>query len=80
MNSYQSLSLLQSLLNLPPNQRKNIPIDTGTVERVAPATLREYALQYFRYVEIISVIQSTPLTAAKVQTSVCVFSITQTAR
>lgn len=41
-------SEVMSLLNLPPNQRKNIPIDTGTVERVAPATLREYALQYFR--------------------------------
>uniref|UniRef100_A0AAV2KT89 Unconventional myosin-VIIa n=1 Tax=Knipowitschia caucasica TaxID=637954 RepID=A0AAV2KT89_KNICA len=39
---------VMSLLNLPPNQRKNIPIETGTVERVAPATLREYSLQNFR--------------------------------
>ncbi|XP_072294521.1 unconventional myosin-VIIa [Eucyclogobius newberryi] len=37
-----------SFLNLPPNQRKNIPIETGPEERVAPATLREYSLQYFR--------------------------------
>lgn len=41
-------SEVMSLLNLPPNQRKNIPIETGTVERVAPATLREFSLQNFR--------------------------------
>lgn len=44
--------LFQSLLNLPPNQRKNIiqanQTEKGTVERVALATLKEFSLQYFR--------------------------------
>uniref|UniRef100_A0A4W6DJI1 Myosin VIIBa n=1 Tax=Lates calcarifer TaxID=8187 RepID=A0A4W6DJI1_LATCA len=42
----------ESLLNLPPNQRKDIirpnPSETGTMERVAPATLKEFSLEYFR--------------------------------
>ncbi|XP_076009589.1 unconventional myosin-VIIa isoform X1 [Genypterus blacodes] len=41
-----------SLLNLSPNQRKNVIQstlkDTGTVERMALANLREFSLQYFR--------------------------------
>lgn len=45
--------LFQSLLNLSPNQRKNIieanQKETGTVERLAPATLKEFSLEYFRY-------------------------------
>lgn len=42
---------MQNLLNLPPNQRKNViqaKNDKGTVERLAPATLKEYSLEYFR--------------------------------
>ncbi|GLD65431.1 unconventional myosin-VIIa-like protein, partial [Lates japonicus] len=43
---------VMSLLNLPPNQRKDIirpnPSETGTMERVAPATLKEFSLEYFR--------------------------------
>ncbi|XP_078115998.1 unconventional myosin-VIIb [Sander vitreus] len=43
---------VMSLLNLSPNQRKNIiketQKETGTMERVAPATLKEFSLQYFR--------------------------------
>lgn len=45
--------LFQSLLTLSPNQRKNViqanQKDTGTVERLAPATLKEFSLMYFRY-------------------------------
>ncbi|XP_070816887.1 unconventional myosin-VIIa [Chaetodon trifascialis] len=41
-------SELMTLLNLSPNQRKNIIKDTGTMERVAPATLKEFSLEYFR--------------------------------
>ncbi|KAJ0065199.1 hypothetical protein NL108_006548 [Boleophthalmus pectinirostris] len=41
-------SEIMSLLNLPPNKRKSNHIETETVERVAPATLREYSIQYFR--------------------------------
>ncbi|TNM87728.1 hypothetical protein fugu_005949 [Takifugu bimaculatus] len=41
-----------SLLTLSPNQRKNViqtnQKDTGTVERIAPATLKEFSLMYFR--------------------------------
>ncbi|XP_035997446.1 unconventional myosin-VIIb [Fundulus heteroclitus] len=41
-----------NLLNLSPNQRKNLveahQKDMGTVERVAPASLKEFSLQYFR--------------------------------
>ncbi|XP_054646683.1 unconventional myosin-VIIb [Dunckerocampus dactyliophorus] len=42
---------VMSLLNLSPNQRKNILAnqkETGTVERVAPVTLKEFSLEYFR--------------------------------
>ncbi|XP_051232589.1 unconventional myosin-VIIa [Dicentrarchus labrax] len=43
---------VMSLLNLSPNQRKNIiqanQKETGTVERLAPATLKEFSLEYFR--------------------------------
>ncbi|KAA8589751.1 hypothetical protein FQN60_013116 [Etheostoma spectabile] len=43
---------VMSLLNLSPNQRKNIikenQKETGTMERAAPATLKEFSLQYFR--------------------------------
>ncbi|KAM6939036.1 unconventional myosin-VIIb [Lycodopsis pacificus] len=43
---------VMSLINLSPNQRKNIirenQKETGTVERLAPATLREFSLEYFR--------------------------------
>nr|XP_061834366.1 unconventional myosin-VIIa-like [Nerophis lumbriciformis] len=42
---------VMSLLNLSPNQRKTILAsqkETGTVERVAPVTLREFSLEYFR--------------------------------
>lgn len=46
----------QSLLNLSPNQRENIirenQKETGTMERLAPATLREFSLEYFRYLEL----------------------------
>lgn len=44
--------LLQRLLTLSPNQRKNViqanQKDTGTVERLAPSTLQEFSLIYFR--------------------------------
>ena len=44
--------LLQRLLTLSPNQRKNVieanQKDTGTVERSAPATLKEFSIIYFR--------------------------------
>ncbi|XP_059197185.1 unconventional myosin-VIIb [Centropristis striata] len=37
------------LLNLSPNQRKDIiKKETGTVERLAPATLKEFSVEYFR--------------------------------
>eukprot|EP00066_Takifugu_rubripes_P023634 XP_011612900.1 PREDICTED: unconventional myosin-VIIb-like [Takifugu rubripes] len=43
---------VMSLLTLSPNQRKNViqtnQKDTGTVERIAPATLKEFSLMYFR--------------------------------
>uniref|UniRef100_A0A3Q3GXY4 Unconventional myosin-VIIa-like n=1 Tax=Labrus bergylta TaxID=56723 RepID=A0A3Q3GXY4_9LABR len=42
----------ESLLNLSPNQRKNIiqanQKETGTMERLAPFTLKEFSLEYFR--------------------------------
>uniref|UniRef100_A0A3B4WIZ2 Myosin VIIB n=1 Tax=Seriola lalandi dorsalis TaxID=1841481 RepID=A0A3B4WIZ2_SERLL len=42
----------ESLLSLPPNQRKTIiqanQKETGTVERQAPATLKEFSLEYFQ--------------------------------
>lgn len=45
------VSLFQNLLNLSPNQRKNFiqAKETGTMERLAPATLKEFSLEYFRY-------------------------------
>uniref|UniRef100_A0A3Q3VZU9 Uncharacterized protein n=1 Tax=Mola mola TaxID=94237 RepID=A0A3Q3VZU9_MOLML len=47
-----NLVLFQSLLHLSPNQRKNIiqanQKETGTVERIAPATLKEYSMEYFQ--------------------------------
>ncbi|KAF7663113.1 hypothetical protein LDENG_00218180 [Lucifuga dentata] len=43
---------VMSLLNLSPNQRKNIiqatQKETGTMERLAPANLKEFSLEYFR--------------------------------
>uniref|UniRef100_A0A7N8Y3F7 Unconventional myosin-VIIa-like n=1 Tax=Mastacembelus armatus TaxID=205130 RepID=A0A7N8Y3F7_9TELE len=46
----------ESLLNLSPNQRQSIiqanQKETGTVERLAPATLKEFSLEYFRYLEM----------------------------
>ncbi|KAM7012802.1 unconventional myosin-VIIb [Tautogolabrus adspersus] len=43
---------VMSLLNLSPNQRKNIINanlkETGTMERLAPFTLKEFSLEYFR--------------------------------
>ncbi|KAL1023382.1 hypothetical protein UPYG_G00040140 [Umbra pygmaea] len=43
---------VMSLLNLSPDQRKSIIAanqkQTGTVERVAPATLKEFSYEYFR--------------------------------
>ncbi|KAM7388682.1 hypothetical protein PAMP_024842 [Pampus punctatissimus] len=43
---------IMSLLNLSPNQRMNIiqanRKETGTVERLAPTTLKEFSLEYFR--------------------------------
>ncbi|XP_044218105.1 unconventional myosin-VIIa [Thunnus albacares] len=40
---------VMSLLNLSPNQRKDvIQKETGTVERIAPATLKEFSVEYFR--------------------------------
>ncbi|KAF3835753.1 hypothetical protein F7725_028311 [Dissostichus mawsoni] len=43
---------VMSLINLSPNQRKNIiqanQKETGTMERLAPATLKEFSLEYFR--------------------------------
>ncbi|XP_029285210.1 unconventional myosin-VIIb [Cottoperca gobio] len=43
---------VMSLLNLSPNQRKSIIQknlkETGTMERLAPATLKEFSLEYFR--------------------------------
>uniref|UniRef100_A0A3B5BAA6 Unconventional myosin-VIIa-like n=1 Tax=Stegastes partitus TaxID=144197 RepID=A0A3B5BAA6_9TELE len=43
---------VMSLLNLSPNQRKTIlqatQKETGTMERMAPVTLKEYSLQYFQ--------------------------------
>lgn len=52
--------LFQSLLNMSPNQRKDIiqahHKETGTMERLAPATLKEFSVQYFRYLEIYSIL------------------------
>ncbi|KAM9761609.1 unconventional myosin-VIIb [Menidia menidia] len=43
---------VMSLLNLSPNQRKTLiqanQKETGTLERLAPATLKEFSLEYFR--------------------------------
>ncbi|KAM9357798.1 unconventional myosin-VIIb [Symphorus nematophorus] len=43
---------VMSLINLSPNQRKNIIQETlketGTMQRLAPATLKEFSLEYFR--------------------------------
>uniref|UniRef100_A0A3Q2Y1Q6 Unconventional myosin-VIIa-like n=1 Tax=Hippocampus comes TaxID=109280 RepID=A0A3Q2Y1Q6_HIPCM len=42
---------VMSLLNLSPNQRKTVLAnqkETGTVERLAPFTLREFSLEYFQ--------------------------------
>lgn len=50
--SFLHVCLLQRLLTLSPNQRKDViqanQKDTGTVERLAPATLKEFSLMYFR--------------------------------
>lgn len=47
-----SFCFFQSLLNLSPNQRKDAiqanRRESGTVERLAPATLKEFSLEYFR--------------------------------
>lgn len=44
--------VFQNLLNLSPNQRKNVieanQKEMGTVDRIAPATLKEFSLEYFR--------------------------------
>uniref|UniRef100_A0AAQ5XKT1 Uncharacterized protein n=1 Tax=Amphiprion ocellaris TaxID=80972 RepID=A0AAQ5XKT1_AMPOC len=51
---------IMSLLTLTPNQRKTIlqtnQNATGTVERMAPFSLKEFSLQYFRYLKMFSVI------------------------
>ncbi|KAG7228690.1 hypothetical protein INR49_008468, partial [Caranx melampygus] len=43
---------VMSILSLPPNQRKTIILsnqkETGTVERLAPTTLKEFSVEYFR--------------------------------
>ncbi|KAI4829194.1 hypothetical protein KUCAC02_023254, partial [Chaenocephalus aceratus] len=43
---------VMSLINLSPNQRKHIiqanQKETGTMERLAPATLKDFSLEYFR--------------------------------
>lgn len=43
---------VQSLLSMPPDQRKNMINETvkGTItDRVPPATLKEFSIEYFRY-------------------------------
>lgn len=49
-------SLFQSLINLSPNQRKSMMQaslrEKGTVQRVAPTTLKDFSLQFFRYQEM----------------------------
>lgn len=43
---------VQSLLSMSPDQRKNMINDTikGTMtDRVPPATLKEFSIEYFRY-------------------------------
>lgn len=43
---------VQSLLSMSPDQRKNMINDTikGTItDRVPPATLKEFSIEYFRY-------------------------------
>uniref|UniRef100_A0AAQ6I9S3 Uncharacterized protein n=1 Tax=Anabas testudineus TaxID=64144 RepID=A0AAQ6I9S3_ANATE len=53
---------VMSLLKMSPNQRKDIiqahHKETGTMERLAPYTLKEFSLQYFRYLEIHSIVIS----------------------
>ncbi|KAM3619073.1 uncharacterized protein V6R79_002572 [Siganus canaliculatus] len=42
---------VMSLINLSPNQRKNIiqaNQPTGTMDRIAPSTLKEFSIEYFR--------------------------------
>uniref|UniRef100_A0A3Q1FFD4 Unconventional myosin-VIIb-like n=1 Tax=Acanthochromis polyacanthus TaxID=80966 RepID=A0A3Q1FFD4_9TELE len=50
----------ESLLTLTPNQRKTIlqtmQKETATMERMAPFSLKEFSHQYFRYLEMLSVI------------------------
>lgn len=45
-------SVFQNLLSLSPNQRKNVieanQKEMGTVDRIPPATLKEFSLEYFR--------------------------------
>uniref|UniRef100_A0A3Q1FHC1 Unconventional myosin-VIIb-like n=1 Tax=Acanthochromis polyacanthus TaxID=80966 RepID=A0A3Q1FHC1_9TELE len=51
---------VMSLLTLTPNQRKTIlqtmQKETATMERMAPFSLKEFSHQYFRYLEMLSVI------------------------
>lgn len=45
--------LFQNLINLSPNQRKDIiqatMKETGTVGRMAPYSLKDFSVEYFRY-------------------------------
>lgn len=41
--------VLQNLLSLSPNQRKDmVQKEMGTLDRRPPATLKDYAINYFR--------------------------------
>lgn len=45
---------VQSLLSMSPDQRKNMINDTlkGTItDRVPPATLKDFSIEYFRYLQ-----------------------------
>lgn len=67
---YWVFPLFQSLINLSPNQRKDIiettMKETGTVGRVAPYSLKEFSHEYFRYLEVFfhQQVSETALTAA----------------
>uniref|UniRef100_A0A3Q1IFF7 Uncharacterized protein n=1 Tax=Anabas testudineus TaxID=64144 RepID=A0A3Q1IFF7_ANATE len=58
--SKPSYEVMVCLLKMSPNQRKDIiqahHKETGTMERLAPYTLKEFSLQYFRYLEIHSIV------------------------
>lgn len=48
---------VQTLLSMSPDQRKNMINDTmkGTItDRVPPATLKEFSIEYFRYFQKLS--------------------------